>query len=211
MNSPLRRIVLVRHGETDGNSSQRLIGSGDPNLSAEGREQLQRTRAALAGQVVDLVVASPARRAFQSAAVLTGGATARLEPDFREIHFGRWEGRSVAEIESGDPVLYQQWRDPDSGFEYPGGELRAAFRARVCRGLERTLASGANGALVVAHRGVIREIVLALTGERPAHEVPALGEAIVLTRDGDRWITGVRSSNPPGLPTAAPVELSAGA
>jgi len=57
--------------------------------------------------------------------------------------------------------------------------------------------------------GVIREIALALTGERPAQEVPALGEAIVLTRDGDRWITGVRSSNPPSIPTAAPVELSA--
>lgn len=209
MNSPLRRLVLVRHGETDGNSSQRLIGSGDPNLSAEGRAQLQRTRAALAGQVVDLVVASPARRAFQSAAVLTGGATLRLEPDFREIHFGRWEGRSVAEIEAADPVLIQQWRDPDSGFEYPGGELRAAFRARVHRGLERVFASGATGALVVAHRGVIREIVLALTGARPAPEVPALGEAIALTREGDRWITGVRSSNPPNIPTAAPVELSA--
>lgn len=209
MNSPLRRLVLVRHGETDGNSGQRLIGSGDPSLSAEGREQLQRTRAALAGQVVDLVVASPARRAFQSAAVLTGGATTRLEPDFREIHFGRWEGRSVAEIEAADPVLFQQWRDPDSGFEYPGGELRAAFRARVQRGLERTFASGASGALVVAHRGVIREIVRALTGALPAPEVPALGEAIVLTREGDRWITGVRSSNPPGMPTAAPVEVSA--
>ena len=87
MNSPLRRLVLVRHGETDGNSGQRLIGSGDPSLSAEGREQLHSTRAALAGQVVDLVVSSPARRAFQSAAVLTGGATTRLEPDFREGRF----------------------------------------------------------------------------------------------------------------------------
>lgn len=209
MNSPLRRIVLVRHGETDGNSSQRLIGSGDPNLSAEGRAQMQHARAALAGQVVELVVASPARRAFQSAAVLTDGATLRLEPDFREIHFGRWEGRSLAEIEAADPVLVQQWRDPDSGFEYPGGELRSVFRARVQRGLARVVASGACGALVVAHRGVIREIVLALTGARPAAEVPALGEVVVLTREGERWITGVRSSNPPGLPTAAPVELSA--
>ena len=207
--SQLRRLVLVRHGEPEGAAGERLVGSGDPTLSAAGREQMQRARAALVGQVVDLVVASPARRAFQSAAVLTGGATVRLEPDFREIHFGRWEGRSVAEIEAADPVLFQQWRDPDSGFEYPGGELREAFRARVRRGLERTLASGANGALVVAHRGVIREIVLALTGARPAEAVPALGEAVALTRDGDRWITGVRSSNPPGIPTAAPVELSA--
>lgn len=209
MNSPLRRIVLVRHGETDGDSSQHLIGSGDPNLSAAGREQVRRARSALIGQVVDLVVASPARRALQSAALLTGDAALRIEPDFSEIHFGRWEGLSLAEIDAADPVLYQQWLDPESGFEYPDGELRAAFRARVQRGLERIVSSGALGALVVAHRGVIREIVLTLTGARPAAEVPALGEVLALTRDGDRWITGVRSSNPPNIPTPAPVELPA--
>jgi broad specificity phosphatase PhoE len=209
MQRPLRRLVLVRHGETDGNSSERLIGSGDPVLSPLGREQMLRARGRLVGQVVDLVVASPARRAFQSAAVLTGGAPVRLEPDFREIHFGRWEGRSLREIEAGDPALFQRWRDLDPDFEYPGGELRAAFRARVQRGLARLLHSGASGVLVVGHKGVIREIVQGLTGERPEREQPALGDAIVLTREaGDRWVQGARSSNPPGVPLAAPVELA---
>jgi len=210
MQSSLRRLVLVRHGETDGNSSQRLIGSGDPSLSAAGREHMLRARAALQGQVVDLVVASPARRAFQSAAVLTGGAPVRLEPDFREIHFGRWEGRSLAEVEAADPVLFQQWRDGATGFEYPGGEPRAAFRARVGRGLERLLAAGVMGALVVAHKGVIREIARLLTGgDAIDRDRPALGEAIVLTRDGaDRWHVGTRSTNPPGVELAAPVEVA---
>lgn len=209
MTSPLRRLVLVRHGETDGNSSQRLIGSGDPSLSALGRDHMLRARAALMGHVVDLVVASPARRAFQSAAVLTGGAQVRLEPDFREIHFGRWEGRSLAEVESADPVLYQQWRDGSADFEYPGGELRAAFRARVQRGLERLVASGATGALVVVHKGVIREIARALECEIADRDRPALGEAIVLTREADgRWAQGTRSSNPVGVETAAPVQVA---
>lgn len=209
MTSPLRRLVLVRHGETDGNSSQRLIGSGDPSLSALGRDHMLRARAALMGHVVDLVVASPARRAFQSAAVLTGGAQVRLEPDFREIHFGRWEGRSLAEVESADPVLYQQWRDGSADFEYPGGELRAAFRARVQRGLGRLVASGATGALVVVHKGVIREIARALECEIADRDRPALGEAIVLTREADgRWTQGTRSSNPSGVETAAPVQVA---
>jgi len=209
MQSSLRRLVLVRHGETDGNSAERLIGSGNPSLSALGREQMLRARAALAGQVVDLVVASPARRAFQSAAVLTGGAPVRLESDFCEIHFGRWEGRSLAEIEVADPVRFQQWRDLAADFEYPGGELRAAFRSRVRRGLERLLDSGALGALVVAHKGVIREITHALTGARLDREQPALGDAIVLTLEpGGRWIQGTRSTNPPGIPIPAPVEVA---
>lgn len=209
MQSALRRLVLVRHGETEGNSRERLIGSGDPSLSAEGRDHMLRARAQLAGHVVDAVVTSPARRAFQSAAVLTGGAPARLEPDFREIHFGRWEGRSLAEVESADPALFQRWRDGGADFEYPGGELREAFRARVARGLERLRASGATGALVVAHKGVIREIARLLGCEIAERDRPALGEAIVLTRAADgTWRMGSRSSNPDGIPTAAPVQVA---
>src|SRR4030095_7079763 len=44
MPSALRRLVLVRHGATEGNSKARLIGSGDPSLSAAGRAPLIRPR-----------------------------------------------------------------------------------------------------------------------------------------------------------------------
>ena len=205
----LRRLVLVRHGETVANSGERLIGSGDPSLSAHGREQLHRARAVLAGQVVDLVVSSPARRAFQAATVLTGGASIRLEPDLREIHFGRWEGRSLGEIESADPILFEQWRSLAPDFEYPGGELRAAFRTRVQRGLDRVLATNSIGALLVVHKGVIRVIVEKLTGQLPAREHPGLGQAIMVTRaHGGDWTLGGHSSNPTSVPLAAPVSIA---
>jgi broad specificity phosphatase PhoE len=209
----LRRLVLVRHGESEGNSRIRLIGSGDPPLASEGRAQMLAARAALTGQVIDAVVASPSRRSWQSAQALTGGTTLRLEADFREIHFGRWEGRRVDEIRSGDPVLYEQWREGAPEFEYPGGELRARFRARVERGLASLMESGATSALVVGHKGVIRHLVAKLTGAAlEERDRPELGEVIVLTRVGDHWEIGARSSNPPGVekpvPTA-PAEAAA--
>ena len=203
----LRRIILVRHGESVGNSAQRLIGSGDPALAPEGIEQMRRARAHLVGQVIDVIVASPARRAWQSAEILTDGAPARLEADFREIDFGRWEGRTLPELEASDPVAFRQWREGLPEFEYPGGELRAHFRARVERGLGRLLGAPARGALVVAHKGVVRAIVAKLTGEALAdRERPELGAVIFATRRPDgRWMLGVRSSNPPGVadPTTA--------
>jgi broad specificity phosphatase PhoE len=206
--STLRRLVLVRHGETDAGSASRFIGSGDPPLSAAGRAAMLHAREALEGQVVEMVVASPARRAFESAEVLTGGAEVRLEPDFREIHFGRWEGRSLAEIEAADPALFKQWLELPPDFEYPGGEPRAAFRARVERGLERILAAPVTGALLVVHKGVIRAIVERLTGEKLERQHPGLGEAVMLTRARDgRWVIGVRSSNPPGVSKPAPVAV----
>ncbi len=201
----LRRLVLVRHGESEGNSRERLIGSGDPPLAVEGRDQMRAARAMLIGQVIDAVVASPARRSWQSAQALTGGAPTRLESDFREIHFGRWEGKRVDDLASSDPALHQQWRDGAPGFEYPGGELRAQFRARVERGLARLDESGATSALLVVHKGVIRTIVDLLLGSAVEdRDRPALGEAMVLTRVREGWIPGGRSSNPPGVPTPVP-------
>ena len=66
--SKLRRIVLVRHGETDGNSSVRFHGSTDVGLSDEGRAQMREARKRMTREFFDLVVASTLRRAWQGVA-----------------------------------------------------------------------------------------------------------------------------------------------
>ena len=107
---------------------------------------------------------------------------------------------SVAEeIQQSNPALYRDWQAGAPDFEYPGGELRAAFRARVARGLDALLSSGATSVLVVSHKGVIRTI-----GERlldaPLSEGPELGGIVSVSRGADgRWYAGRHSSNPPGL------------
>src|SRR5262249_27537113 len=119
-----------------------------------------------------------------------------------EIDFGRWEGLTAEEIEAQDPVLYRAWRENAADFEFPGGEQRAAFRERVGEGLAALARAGAENALVVAHRGVIRALGLHLLGAPPATP-PELGEIVSFTRDGERWFLGRRSSNPPALGAAA--------
>ncbi|MGH7150886.1 MAG: histidine phosphatase family protein, partial [Planctomycetota bacterium] len=44
----MRRLVLVRHGETEGRSSVRFLGRTDSPLAEEGRDQLRRARDELA-------------------------------------------------------------------------------------------------------------------------------------------------------------------
>jgi broad specificity phosphatase PhoE len=199
----MRRLVLVRHGETDGDSSVRFHGCSDVELDARGREQM-RGAAKKIRRIPVLVVASPLRRAWRSAEILTRGAPVRLEPDFREIDFGRWEGLTLEEIRQRDPILFEDWQKRAPGFEYPGGEPRAAFRERVQRGLDRLLAEPEWEALVVSHKGVIRTIVEALTRETLAAEKPALAEIVIATRQPDgTWFRGERSSDPPALHEAA--------
>jgi len=194
----LRRIVLLRHGNTVGDSHERFHGSSDPALSEEGREQVRAAGRALATEVFELVAASPLRRSWESAALLAGGAPVRLVPGFREISFGRWEGLTAGEIQERDPVLYEAWQQKAPDFEFPGGELRAAFRERVIAGLDEVAGSGAQGALLVVHRGVVRTIAEHLTGE-PLASGPELGKSVSLSRVGEKWVLGRRSSDPEAL------------
>ncbi len=196
----MRRFVLLRHGATAGGSEDRLHGSSDVELSPDGREQIRLVAARLGAEGVDVVAASPLKRAWQSARILAGGRAVRLVSDLREIHFGRWEGLSREEIEASDPILFEDWEKGAPGFEFPGGEPRADFRKRVERGLEQLAQSPGHSALVVTDRVVIRTICELLTGEEPPAGEPALGEFIELVAQPDgSWIRGRRSSDPAAL------------
>jgi len=194
--SALRRIVMVRHGETAGESSVRFHGSADVPLSDEGRAQLRASGRRLRGEVFELVVASNLSRSWEGAAIVAGNAPVRLEPDFREVDFGRWEGLTAEEIRASDPVAYEDWQSGREGFEFPGGEPRSDFRARVARGLQRLRESGVESVLLVGHKGVIRTIVETLTGGGLAAPLELGGVTSVRCGADGRWHVGRRGSDP---------------
>lgn len=179
---PLRRLVMLRHGETSGNSSLRFHGAADVPLSEAGRVELRAAARALRQECFDLVVASPLRRSWEAAKIVAGAAPVRLEDGLREIDFGRWEGLTSEEIAARDPVLHREWRARARGFEYPGGELRAEFQGRVMQAFGRIEASGAEGVLVVGHKGVIRTIAEKLLAAALPEGAPGLASAIALAR-----------------------------
>jgi len=190
---------MVRHGETEGQSSVRFHGSSDVPLSDEGRAQLRQSARRLRGEAFDLVVASNLRRSWEGAAIVSGNALVRMEPDFREIDFGRWEGLTAEEIQASDPVLYEDWQSGREGFDYPGGEARAAFRARVTHGVEFLKASGASSVLLVCHKGVIRTLSEELTGQPLTADLELAGITSVSCGADGQWYEGRRGSDPEGL------------
>lgn len=189
MTERLERLTLVRHGETEGQSSIRYYGATDVPLSELGREQVRRARERLAGEGYEVVYASSLSRASESARILAPDHAIRVEADFREVDFGRWEGLTREEIAARDPELFAVWQRDLPRFDYPGGERRADFRARIERGLGRLRASGASSALVVAHKGVVRTLLELISGEILASAEPELGGVIHVGRDGPgRWL-----------------------
>jgi broad specificity phosphatase PhoE len=194
---PLQRLILVRHGETTGESSIRYHGATDVPLSFVGREQARASATRIPGETFEAVWSSSLSRAWQAARIIAPRHPIRLEHDFREIHFGRWEGLTRDEIATLDPELHEAWQAGRPGFEFPEGESRAAFRARIECGLIRLRESGVRSALIVAHKGVVRTLVELLVGEALPPEAPELGGVVHTFRNGaGHWETGRRASDP---------------
>ncbi len=179
------RLVMVRHGETVGNSSIRYYGRTDVALSELGRGQMRAAREWLAARGGARgffpVFTSPLMRAAEGAQIIAGEhAAAVVIEEFVEVDFGLFEGLTAEEIAERYPAEFRRWNSNRlaADFVYPGGESRAAFTARVARGTARMLAlwHGAHGggragasALLVAHRGVLRAVVRQMTGAFEPH------------------------------------------
>lgn len=184
------RLILVRHGETEGESSIRYHGRTDVALSELGREQMRlAARAIHSPRAVEFahVFSSPLVRASEGARIVAGDSISLITiEEFAEVHFGLFEGLTADEIRERYPDEYARWNADRLAptFSYPGGESRAAFAERVERGLERMLSRWTprdRDALLVAHRGVIRAIVRKLVNREPVVE---LGSIHILRFDG---------------------------
>ena len=159
------RLILLRHGRTG--LSGRYVGSSDVPLSKEGREQIQGLRSILAAMQIDSLLASPMHRCIQTIDLLRLGLPVQLDPDLREIDFGRWEGKTFAEIEEQDPKLVQEWAQGKDDFRFPGGDAIAGFACRMEAVKDRLLAADARTMLLVTHGGVIRSLICGLLGLSP--------------------------------------------
>ncbi len=194
------RLVLVRHGETLGESSIRLNGVTDVGLCPVGIRQMEQVRDRLAGESFADVVASPLRRSRDGAERVRPGAAVRIVPAFREIDFGRWETCTWEEVARRDPEGLATLRADAAGFCYPGGDSRQAFRARVIAAASEVTSGDV---LAVLHKGVIKTLIGALTGlslDDTAALPCDLGSIHRLEIAGGRW--RLRSGNETGHLTA---------
>ena len=105
----LRRLVLIRHGETVGESSVRFHGSTDVALSDEGRAHMLEAARQVRGEALDLVVASTLRRSWR-AAMLLKFPRHKLADD--GTRFGAGQAIVTPAIVRGETVaLARQWEE----------------------------------------------------------------------------------------------------
>ena len=188
------RLFAIRHGDTDYARERRFAGARDVPLTPHGRRQSEAVAHALSGTSVSAVYASPLARARDSAVPIAAPfkLDVRIEPAFREMAFGEWEGLTRADLAVRHPAELEAWRATPHLVQPPGGERLADVAARVATGLSALCEThGGETVVVVSHAVVTRLIVLAALGLGPDRlwSVDASPAGITEIEYQDNWIT----------------------
>lgn len=162
------RILAIRHGETAWNVDTRLQGHLDIPLNEVGLRQAQHlAQALLQRETIDAIYASDLSRAQTTAQAIAQalGLTVKMHPGLRERHFGAFQGRTYAEIETELPEHAWHWRKRTPDWTPPeGGESLITLRERIVATVDELAAQHPGQQVVmVAHGGVLDILYRAAT------------------------------------------------
>src|SRR3954454_22834298 len=121
----VRRLVMLRHGQTGYNAGSRMQGQLDTELSDLGRYQAVAAAEVLAKRQPLVIVSSDLRRALDTATALSerSGLPVFVDTRLRETHLGDWQGMTHLEVDAIAPGARLAWRDDARGAPH-GGESR---------------------------------------------------------------------------------------
>jgi glucosyl-3-phosphoglycerate phosphatase len=179
----IRRLVMLRHGQTEYNAGSRMQGQLDTELSDLGREQAAAAAEVLAKRQPLTIVSSDLRRALDTAVSLgeRSGLPVLVDTRLRETHLGDWQGLTHLEVDAAAPGARLAWRE-NARWAPHGGESRVDVAARsmplvadlITEQSEWGVDEPGRPVVLVAHGGLIAALTAALLGI-PVDNWPVLG------------------------------------
>jgi broad specificity phosphatase PhoE len=173
-------VYLVRHGQTDWNAEHRLQGQADVDLNEVGRRQAARNGLKLGELIADPAcfdfVASPMRRTRETMELVRKAMglprlAYRTDPRLVEVHFGDWQGHTLAELDLKNPGTTAA-RDLDKWNFVPPGEGAESY-AMLHRRVAPWFDELTRPTVCVTHGGIFR-VLFRIAGRKPIKEAAAL-------------------------------------
>jgi probable phosphoglycerate mutase len=164
----VRRLVLVRHGQTAWNLEGRAQGHTDVSLDETGRAQARAMAPYVAAMRPVALWCSDLARARETAEYVAAPAGLDLRTDrrLREFDVGLRAGLTIAEFAERFPDEHAVWASGHVTGGVPGAETVADVTGRVVPALTEVIAATPPGetSVVVAHGAALRVSLAALLG-----------------------------------------------
>lgn len=154
------KFYIIRHGQTNWNKEGRIQGKTDIELNEKGIEQAKEARKILENYPIDMIVASPLKRARKTAEIINEAKNVPIifNEELEERGFGDFEGKIRKEIH--DEILDSEiLANYGLNKEYKGVETIQSLCNRVWKLIDELKEDYAEkNILFVTHGGVTRAI-----------------------------------------------------
>ncbi len=166
-------IILIRHGETEWNSQQRMQGHSNSDLSSVGQAQIQALGQWMKNVPFDLIYSSDSLRAKQTAEAITqfSGHELQFDQRLREKNLGVFEGLTSEEARERHPEVFRLFKTAGSKYVIDEGESTQQLQDRALEIVnEIRIKHPEERVLLVTHGGFIRVVMkhsLGLSLETP--------------------------------------------
>jgi alpha-ribazole phosphatase len=161
MDSEKTRLYLTRHGEVV--KVGVYHGQTDVDITPTGVKQMERLRELLKDKKLQAVYSSDLSRTWKGAEIIAQphGLVPQAFPQFREVHFGRWQGLSYIQVMEQYPSDIPQWLKNVDQFRIPAGESMIDVRERAIPQLQELIGQHRGKEFVLVCHGALNRLILA--------------------------------------------------
>jgi len=155
-------IILIRHGETEWNSQQRMQGHSNSDLSSVGQAQIQALGLWMKNEPIDHIYSSDSLRAKQTAEAITqfSGHELKIDLRLREKNLGVFEGLTSEEARERHPEVFRLFKTAGSKYVIDEGESTQQLQDRALEIVnEIRIKHQEERVLLVTHGGFIRVVM----------------------------------------------------
>lgn len=215
MNEGVTRLLLVRHGETDGNAQGRTQGLRDVPLNAMGRQQAASVGALVGSMLPVAVYSSPSSRARETAATIAAPLDIEVAIDERlsEVDHGLLDGLTGEELAAQYGDFARRWREEDpTDIPIPGGESLGQAQQRMIAAAEAIRRAHPDQAVaVVSHNLALHTLICHALGiplrAWRTFRIDLASLSVVEMRDDGRWaVAGLNERCHLTEPAPSPLE-----
>ena len=187
--TPVTRICLVRHGETEWNAERRIQGQIDIDLNENGRRQAAAAGRWLRPAGIVALYSSDLKRAWVTALAIGEALALAPEavPQMRERRYGIFEGLTYAEAQARYPDGYAAFEGRNAAYNFENGESLRDMYARVTGKLQELAAAHRGQNIAVVLHGGVLDIINRFVRGNPL-EAP---RDFLIPNAGLNWIAAV--------------------
>jgi probable phosphoglycerate mutase len=156
------KIILVRHGECQGNREGLFRGRSDFSLNEIGVAQAQELAKEMKLYQPIKIFTSPLSRARQTAEIISQECKIEIEicEGMNNIKLGPWEGKPKQFIAQKYPEEWQIWLEEPERLIVSGMENLDQVKQRVRRDLNEIIKNySGKTVIVVSHRAVLKPLI----------------------------------------------------